>query len=468
MSSYAEEILHGLDVIPVPEAPAILVVTGNEAEPILTGKKSGETILVGASYGNGRILIAAHDCYFDWLNERNDRNIVKLMNNIKYWLTGDDRVMNDEIADITQVNNRFNDYKIIKWSFEQSLNRHEQQNLLKFIENGGKEILTKLIELTKFKKKLNIGGLLCAGTIWHIQSKTPSKKLSDYDAFKFIKDTTGVLFKSNCLTLPKTIKAHENKAHVSNFQKAVDTSDEVEIVDDDYFGTLEHGLDVVTEEGIITPEKVENIKNKLIDTSNNTGTNAIPSKESPLKNEKELELCRVLGKCYIFCDNDKAPGIEEFPGDFDEEPDENILAYDVDFEFKTKFAERLSTGFYLPAGFPITVKVLSGNPNGWSVRIGAHCDDLAECKELKRWHVLTVVKSLSTKKITFNCPFGGLVYLESSGPGSINVSISNVVESPFIDLTDEETIDDWSRRVEASGLWLVIILFRKTIIFIFF
>ncbi len=298
--------------------------------------------------------------------------------------------------------------------------------------------------------------MICAGTIWHILSEIPSKKINDYDAFKFIKDHTGVLFKSNCLTLPKIVKAHENKSKVSNFQETVDLLDdsEVEIVDNDYFGTLEHGLDIGTEEGIISSEKVENIKNKLIDTSNNTGINAIPSNESPLKKEKELELCRVLGKCYIYNDNnDKAPGIEEFPGDFEEEPDENILAYDVDFEFNTKFAERLSTGFYLPAGFPITVRVLSGNPNGWSIRVGAHCDDLSECKELKRWHVLTVVKNLSTKKITFNCPFGGLVYFESSGPGSIEVSISNVVESPFIDLTDEKTIDDWSRRVEASGLW---------------
>ncbi len=60
------------------------------------------------------------------------------MNNIKYWLTGDDRVRNDEIADITEIN-RFNDYKIIKWSFEQSLSRQKQQDLLRFIENGGEK-----------------------------------------------------------------------------------------------------------------------------------------------------------------------------------------------------------------------------------------------------------------------------------------------------------------------------------------
>jgi hypothetical protein len=127
----------------------------SEAQPILTGKKPGETILAGAAYENGRILVASHDCYFDWFNERNDRNIVKLMNNIKYWLTGDDRVRNDEIADITEVN-RFNDYKIIKWSFEQSLSRQKQQDLIRFIENGGKKIfLLKMINYLKnLKKKL--------------------------------------------------------------------------------------------------------------------------------------------------------------------------------------------------------------------------------------------------------------------------------------------------------------------------
>ena len=55
--------------------------------------------------------------------------------------------------------------------------------------------------------------------------------------------------------------------------------------------------------------------------------------------------------------------------------------------------------------------------------------------------------------MSFSSPFGGLVYFESSAPSSLNVLISNVVESPFIDFTKPETINDWNRRRLAPGPW---------------
>ena len=78
---------------------------------------------------------------------------------------------------------------------------------------------------------------------------------------------------------------------------------------------------------------------------------------------------------------------------------------------------------------------------------------MSNCKKLTRWPCITTVRSLSTE-LSFSTPFGGLVYFESPGPGTLTVSLSNVVESPLIDLTQPETIQDWPRRRHAPGLWV--------------
>ncbi len=51
-------------------------------------------------------------------------------------------------------------------------------------------------------------------------------------------------------------------------------------------------------------------------------------------------------------------------------------------------------------------------------------------------------------------PFGGLIYVISpQNGGELKLTMSNIVESPLIDLTLPETIDDWERRKHAPGLW---------------
>ena len=119
------------------------------------------------------------------------------------------------------------------------------------------------------------------------------------------------------------------------------------------------------------------------------------------------------------------------------------------------FQERLSTGYYLPAGTILLLTADSASFDGWSIRIGAHTDDLSHCEKLSRWPCVTTCKAI-TQQMSFSSPFGGLIYFESSGPGNLSVGMNNVVESPFIDLTKPSTIEDWPRRRQATGLWVFI------------
>jgi hypothetical protein len=77
----------------------------------------------------------------------------------------------------------------------------------------------------------------------------------------------------------------------------------------------------------------------------------------------------------------------------------------------SKFSERLSTGFYLPAGVEISIRVVDGNPKDWKCRIGAHSDVLKPESEYRRWPNCSVVKTLK-KELNFKSSFGGLVYFD--------------------------------------------------------
>lgn len=135
------------------------------------------------------------------------------------------------------------------------------------------------------------------------------------------------------------------------------------------------------------------------------------------------------------------------------------LLENVRISLSTKFDERISTGYYLPAGVQLLVRLDSaGDSNdefkGWSIRIGAHTDDVGGCNELSRWPCVTTVESLLGKReFNMSSPFGGLIYFESPGAGCIKATLTNVVEAPFIDVTKPETVSQWRRRRYAPGLW---------------
>ena len=119
------------------------------------------------------------------------------------------------------------------------------------------------------------------------------------------------------------------------------------------------------------------------------------------------QITRLLSNCYIEL-GEKAPNIEEFPFDFSELP--NLLS-NVSIRLKSKFSERLSTGYYLPAGVQISIRVTEGNFTGWKCRIGAHSDVLKPESNYKRWPICTTVQNLK-KELSFTSPFGGLVYFD--------------------------------------------------------
>lgn len=262
--------------------------------------------------------------------------------------------------------------------------------------------------------------------------------------FHFLKENTGIIFTPKILSLPDEISVCQNRAKHSHFDYAFErvTKNPEKLIK--YCSTIDKGIFTVTQEGFLDKEKIFNFQQLLKQNSKKI----VPSSENPVKSTEEKAKVNLIGKCLICIGETKAPGVQDFPGDFEDSPE---LLENIDLEIDTKFREWVSTGYYLPAGINLKAKI-DGNLTGWSIRIGAHSDNIENCDFLTRWPCVTVTRNLSHEMVLCS-PFGGLIYFESSNSGSIKVNLTNVVMAPYFDLTKLETIKNWSERKNAPGLW---------------
>ncbi|KAI8479632.1 hypothetical protein Bbelb_426500 [Branchiostoma belcheri] len=181
----------------------------------------------------------------------------------------------------------------------------------------------------------------------------------------------------------------------------------------------------------------------------------LPHIGEAIKN-KTLQKCPrgtiALASMYLERSNGKAPGIEDFPGDFESEPQVQCATVTITSEKH----ERHTTIYYLPAGTCLQVKsckIHSGTLSGWKIRVGAHTDKLSDHHKLHRWPNISVVKKLDQEMQLFS-PYGGNIYLESPEyPSELTIMIENVVEAPCFDLTKPETVDNWQVSCQSPGLW---------------
>lgn len=165
-----------------------------------------------------------------------------------------------------------------------------------------------------------------------------------------------------------------------------------------------------------------------------------------------LSICSKIYQKFSSCGiKIRAPNIEEFPGCYSEINYPHLKTVIV--TIKSKFDEFHCTGYYMAPGSMISVTVLEGSIFGWEVRISSHVDDLTSMPSLNRWPLVS--SSMKLKKfMTITSAFGGIIYLDSpKGNTQIRLKLENVIETPFFDLNQPETILNWHKNSKASGLW---------------
>jgi hypothetical protein len=105
-------------------------------------------------------------------------------------------------------------------------------------------------------------------------------------------------------------------------------------------------------------------------------------------------------------------------------------------------------GYYLAAGEILTVTAKTPIEE-WHIRIGCHADPIFHKDSWPRYPVVTKQEKLVSSTQQFTSPYGGLIYLVSSGSStSITVELGNVVKAAFYDINNP-SISHWDVNAPA-------------------
>ena len=396
-SSYFDrEILCGLSEIKTPTCPGSLIITGFNAQAVFTGEKSSDVFLAAAEYGRGRVFVAAHESYTEWLKSPTDKLETDLTNNIKNWLSQKSKAQIVTMCDISTIkeSSGLSQYDFVKWGMCDSPSETIQEKVLEYIDNGG--------------------GLFAAATPWAYSQIFPNKVMDDMPLYRFLRTHFGIIFTNDYLNLSDTTAVAKNDAKHGTFRRAlIEVGSNAQKLNK-YISTIDKGIEMIeTTIGDGDDEStVRKLLQNLVEELNLKGSSVCPQNGKPVQNEQDKELCKMYCNCLIasFNKNKKAPFIDDFPGDFAESTP--TLLTNVSLNIEAEFEERISTGYYLPAGVLANVKVNNSDDlKMWKIRIGAHSDNIANCNEYMRWPVITIVHDLKDG-MEISSPFGGLVYFE--------------------------------------------------------
>jgi hypothetical protein len=314
---------------------------------------------------------------------------------------------------------------LIRWDDHVQISSKQEELVLNFISNGGALI-----------------GVSCP---WSWLHKNPGSSLVDMQLANFL-HTFDIYYTSQCLTIDPVLKASDNKAEFSNFDKALEeikrNTDHIHF--EHYTNTLTFGF-ISFDSNVLKIKKLTDYQTCIQKKCNSFPDDYVPSDSNPIGNELVKKEIRILSKCFENA-HVMAPGISEFPGSYENQPEPRLLT-EVFISVETQVAEWCSTGYYLPAGVRCRITFVeedSSDIEDWSVRVGAHTDDLSGCSHLKRWPAISVVKRLRPELVVFSA-YGGLIYFEAlkSGPCKLRAALSNVVEAPYYDLLVPDTVKNW-------------------------
>lgn len=444
---YCEEILKNFTSIPTPEYPGILAIDGDQTQAIFAYPTESDVFLAASTHGNGRLIASGHDVYYNYFEEKS--GLPKIFTDgVKKWLSSGNEISNNQILDMSKFEETesLKDYKIIKWKFDTDIKSEDEVRLLEFIKNGG--------------------GLFCGVTPWGYLSMDNENRLDNLSMYHFLKKHFGIRMTENYVKIGTETSVNENKALIKNkgsnkhtaivfpqdSKKAI-----IERICED-IDCINQFVDTLDYESLMKEDLslVHHLRDTLVQKScplcccGNSNLYLAPTKSKPISGEKTQNICRLLNNCFIAL-NEKPYNVNDFPGECYASTEN-----DVQLTVSTKFPwERVSTGYYLPAGFQAEVKILSGNYTSWKIRIGSQSDNLSKCDKYKRWPIMSIVQKVSNKNFHISSPFGGLIYFDSSVSDTLHLTLSNVVKAPYFDLLHPEFNSDsyWYVSRYASAPW---------------
>lgn len=407
------------------------------AEPVLSADKPEDVIIAAAKLGQGRIVVFSHNSFGSRITclDKEDENY-RLYANVRKWVSNG-KAVGDDVSTILNIEaktkiNSIDDlakYNIVVYHTVAS-NYFDEAVLKEFVKNGG--------------------GLVYAITPWGWLQCNSNKTLKQAPYVGILHEA-GVGFSCDLASCPEKVLLGRNKACEAHIFKSfcpenfcVDEAlDKVNLVaqmrelPDDVCCELEGSIRSCW--GRCRDDIEKKYDGKPVKTCN--------AKERGLLDMWQLgaEICAPKGI--------KAHGIKFFPGDYEVLPALSCAS----FQYESAREDFFHTGCYAPAAQSVLVEVTSVSPPGakWKAIVGCHVDVLTEVA-VRRWPKMSRSFDLVDKAtLEINSCFGGLITLVSPNKSisSISLNISNFVSSPFFDLRDDDSVDNWTENRNLSGLW---------------
>ncbi|CAH1784769.1 unnamed protein product [Owenia fusiformis] len=406
--------------------PGSIVVYGETAAPVLTSTKHGQVVIAAAQYGKGKVVVLGHDLFILEF-KKGSKKYMELFENIKAWVSNRECDKTPLFIDDVKTIDEIYDCQVV---------------MAKTCEDKSQQFLDDLSELI-YNKGL---GLICGVTPWGWQQLNSNKPIEEMQISGLLAKV-GVCFTEEFVnTVNGYLYTQDNKPETGNLGEILRNPPQ----------DISKALGTICYVSHLTPGVYETLKPHVKAFMELYPVGSVyPSEKDPLsfeKNQLEFTMQDLFYNQRDLAEGIKAPGIDNFPGDFDVTPP--LIQLPIELIFKSKFEEWHSTGYYLPAGKVIYISVNQGEPDDWMIQIGCHSDDLSRLDSLKRWPRIVTSKQLQTH-LSFVSPYGGLVYFRNTkAPSLLSVCIHNVIPAPYFDLTNPSRgLDAWRVQRYAPGLW---------------
>ena len=446
-----------------------IIVYGDDAVPIVYSRKPEQVVLaaVELGQGQGRIIVMSHHNYLDGFGTKQDQEHLAILHeNINHWVTKGAFANADQIVDLKDIS-EFAEidpekHKILVWNSWKDASPSFQDEIIDYIVTGG--ALVYALSPVKWKAKFShmsmenvpLGTVLKRAGLGFSHHKVPysdEKGITIDLTSQMVPDSLALIHLrhliQNCTTETngQNLRAHA-KVFVQFFQD-------------------------------VPPHIVEYMKDKLYTLfakCNEVIHMHVPDPELKITNPRAiacLSICGVLSELQL--GYTKVPGVKNFPGDFEEDSQPSLQCSIIEIKSDSKQAH--TTGYYVPAGGSIQVKIISEQSaleevdldeeedfsetftsiddmlDEWFIRIGSHSDSLHHKDALLRWPNL-MIKVPIKSNTSVSTPYGGLLYIMSPNKSSkITLQVSGIVEAPSFDLRNPVTAENWDTIKTAPGLW---------------
>lgn len=454
------QLTAGIQRLKIDGVPGLITVFGEKAFTILTDSK-GRSLIAGATYGKGRIVVMTHG---DWVASKHistaDNN--KFMGNIFLWVARGNKSMK-VLSREMNLAYRFNDIPDLQFQKVSQFPDNLQPSdliLIDFTANSRHENFDSRTRESLKKFIADGGGVICFALGWvynlYGDGKEGKSLEKDFIGNIFLKDFGLVFngdFTGNDLQVSQSVgnRNHplllaENVSRIIESRKSIsgDELNNLLIAIQTYKGKFPYD-----ERCLQRFERYYDAFGKRREISAK-----YPVMKEDVPFLLTLGMLNMLYQSTPYNRVSKMKDADIFPGDVGPK----AVEVERTVRFDLSRVRWQSTGLYAPAGRIVGFTLEPGLANQVQIRIGAHADVLIPFdekyrKQFQRGPDISLTKVLEGGETLITSPHGGLIYLEKIGKPanrSIEVKINGAVQAPYFKL-GETSVKEWREKIRYRG-----------------